>query len=119
MMLNIGVKDNAQFYSNPFGIKAPYHWENWDVAWNIVKNYLSNTLVVAISSTFLGVTCALSGAYFFARLRMPGSRVLWSMLVLLLMMPTVSNLVPLFVLLKHMTLLNTLWALILVSSAGM
>src|SRR5579864_7930201 len=70
MMLNISVKDNAQFYSNPFGMEAPFHWENWGKAWAIVKDYLANTLVVAISSTFLGVSCALGGAYFFARLRM-------------------------------------------------
>jgi ABC-type glycerol-3-phosphate transport system permease component len=119
MMLNISTKDLAQFYSNPFGIEAPFHWENWAKAWGIVKDYLANTLVVAISSTFLGVTCALSGAYFFARLRMPGARIIWGLLVLLLMMPTISNLVPLFVLLKHLSLLNTLWALILVSAAGM
>ena len=119
MMLNISVKDNAQFYSNPFGIQGPLHWENWSGAWEIVRQYLANTLVVAITSTLLGVSCALSGAYFFARLKMPGARLLWSLLVLLLMMPTISNLVPLFVLLKHLSLLNTLWALILVGSAGM
>jgi ABC-type glycerol-3-phosphate transport system permease component len=118
MMLNISLKNNAQFYSNPFGFVTPLQWENWGRAWDIVSNYLSNTLVVAIASTFLGVTCALSGAYFFARLRMPGARLLWALLVLLLMMPTISNLVPLFVLLKHLTLLNTLWALVLVGAAG-
>jgi ABC-type glycerol-3-phosphate transport system permease component len=119
MMLNISVKDNAQFYSNPFGLEAPFHWENWGKAWSIVKDYLANTLLVAISSTALGVSCALGGAYFFARLKMPGARILWALLVLLLMMPTISNLVPLFVLLKHLSLLNSLWALILVSAAGM
>jgi ABC-type glycerol-3-phosphate transport system permease component len=118
-MLNISVKDNAQYYSNPFGVQGPYHFENWNTAWRIVKDYLANTLVVAISSTFLGVSCALCGAYFFARLKMPGARFLWALLVLLLMMPTISNLVPLFVLLRHLSLLNTLWALILVGSAGM
>src|SRR5579864_363263 len=74
MMLNISVKDNAQYYSNPFGVQGPYHFENWNTAWGIVKEYLANTLVVAISSTFLGVSCALCGAYFFARLKMPGAR---------------------------------------------
>jgi multiple sugar transport system permease protein len=119
MMLNISVKTNAQFYANPFGVQGPLHWENWGAAWAIVKEYLANTLLVAISSTFLGVSCALGGAYFFARLKMPGARIIWALLVLLLMMPTISNLIPLFVLLKHMSLLNTLWALILVGSAGM
>lgn len=119
MMLNISLKTNAQYYSHPFGIDFPLHTENWTAAWKIVKEYLSNSLVVAISSTALGVGCALSGAYFFARLKMPGSRVLWGLLVILLMMPTISNLAPLFVLLKKLSLLNTLLGLVLVGSAGM
>jgi ABC-type glycerol-3-phosphate transport system permease component len=134
MMLNISLKTNAQFYSNPIGISGAAHYENWvggDVAselkgerkkfegaWDIVREALANTLVVAISATALGVAGALCGAYFFARYRMPGAGLLWSLLVLLLMMPTIANLVPLFVLLKHLSLLNTLWALILVGAAG-
>jgi ABC-type glycerol-3-phosphate transport system permease component len=119
MMLSISLKDNAQFYSQPIGLQAPFHTENWHQAWAIVKEYIANSLVVTIASTFLGVSGALCGAYFFARLRMPGSRMLWALLVLLLMMPTISNLVPLFVLLKNLSLLNSLWALVLVGSAGM
>ena len=119
MMVNISLKSNAQYYSNSIGITLPLHTENWSRAWQIVHEYLPNSLLVAISSTFLGVCGALCGAYFFARMRMPGARILWALLVLLLMMPTISNLVPLFVLLKKLNLLNTLLALILVGAAGM
>ncbi|MCY3023616.1 MAG: hypothetical protein NTW87_31945, partial [Planctomycetota bacterium] len=117
MMFSISLKTNAQFYSKPLGITPPFHFrENWldgarmdpndpasptrfDSAWQIVRDSLANTLVVSISATALGVLGALAGAYFFARYRMPGSSVLWALLVLLLMMPTIANLVPLFVLL--------------------
>jgi len=119
MMLNISMKDNPQFYAKPIGVEGPFRTENWGQAWTEVSGYISNSLVVTISATFLGVTGALCGAYFFARLKMPGANILWGLLVLLLMMPTISNLVPLFVLLKNLSLLNTLWALVLVGSAGM
>jgi ABC-type glycerol-3-phosphate transport system permease component len=126
MMLSISLKSNAQFYANPLGIDTPVHLENWvggapgkfPGAWDIVRDSLANTMLVSISATALGVAGALAGAYFFARYRMPGSNLLWALLVLLLMMPTIANLVPLFVLLKHLSLLNTLWALILVGAAG-
>jgi len=119
MMLNISFKSNAQYYSNSVGVTLPLHTENWGRAWQIVHEYLPNSLLVSISSTLLGVVGALCGAYFFARLRMPGARILWALLVILLMMPTISNLVPLFVLLKNLNLLNTLTALILVGAATM
>lgn len=126
MMLAISLKTNAQFYSNPFTLSPPFHWENWSGgvpgrfpgAWDIVREALANTLLVSISATVLGVAGALAGAYFFARYRLPGAGLLWALLVLLLMMPTIANLVPLFVLLKHLSLLNTLWALVLVGAAG-
>jgi ABC-type glycerol-3-phosphate transport system permease component len=127
MMLAISFKSNAQFYANQMGIEKPFHFENWvggqpgkfEGAWDIVRDSLANTMLVAISTTALGVAGALAGAYFFARYKMPFSNLLWALLVLLLMMPTIANLVPLFVLLKNLSLLNTLWALILVSAAGM
>lgn len=126
MMLSISLKSNAQFYANPLGIDTPVHLENWvggapgkfQGAWDIVRDSLANTMLVSIAATALGVAGALAGAYFFARYKMPFSNLLWALLVLLLMMPTIANLVPLFVLLKHLSLLNTLWALILVGAAG-
>jgi len=119
VMLCISFKNNGQFYSDMVYPTFPLHWENWGVAWNLTKDFMVNSLVVAIASTFLGVLGALSGAYFFARLRMPGANLLWALMVLLLMMPTISNLVPLFNLLKSMSLLNSLLGLTLVSCAAM
>ncbi|MCB1105931.1 MAG: carbohydrate ABC transporter permease, partial [Cephaloticoccus sp.] len=46
------------------------------------------------------------------------SGLLWALFLFLMIMPTVTNLVPLFMLLKSMSLLNTLLALILVAVAG-
>jgi len=49
---------------------------------------------------------------------MPFSGFLWNAVLVLMMMPTIANLVPLFRLLRDLNLLNTLSALILVGSAG-
>jgi len=62
---------------------------------------------------------AIGAAYFFARLKMPMSGFLWNAILVLMMMPAIANLVPLFRLLKDMDLLNTISALIIVgASAG-
>lgn len=120
MMVEVSWKDNRGFISNPWWPSPPseWHWENWIFAVKLVGPYLANTFFVAVSTTFGSVGLALLAAYFFARYKMPFSNVLWSALLVLMLLPGVANLVPLFMLLKQLSLLNTLWALILVGIAG-
>lgn len=117
LMLIVSVKTNAQFYSQPAALTQPVHWDNWISAWHMITPTLANSVCISFFSTVLMLALALLGAYFFARLRMPMSGFLWNALLLLMMMPMIANLVPLFRLLKDLSLLNTLSALILVGAA--
>jgi ABC-type glycerol-3-phosphate transport system permease component len=117
LMLIVSVKTNAQFYSQPATLTQPVHWDNWVSAWHMVTPTLANSVCISFFSTLLMLALAVLGAYFFARLRMPMSGFLWNALLLLMMMPMIANLVPLFRLLKDLSLLNTLSALILVGAA--
>jgi ABC-type glycerol-3-phosphate transport system permease component len=118
LMLIVSLKDNQQFYEAPAIVTPPYHWENWRTAWDMVIPSVANSLFVATSSTALTLVLGLCGAYFFARVRMPLSRLLWNAILLLMMMPAIANLVPLFRLLRDINLLNTLTALVIVGVSG-
>jgi ABC-type glycerol-3-phosphate transport system permease component len=120
MMWQISFKDNAGFIQNPWLPANPMHWqwENYAFAAKLVLPYVANTVFVAVCGTFLSLALALCGAYFFARYRMPGSGLLWSAFILLMLLPGIANIVPLFTLLKDLSLLNTLYALIVVGVAG-
>ena len=118
LMIIVSLKDNQQFYLVPAALTQPLHWENWRTAWEMITPTLANSLYISISSTLVTLGLALCGAYFFARLRMPASGFLWNALLLLMMMPAIANLVPLFTLLRDMSLLNTLAALIIVGASG-
>ena len=102
LMLIVSMKTNTQFYSHPTTITAPIHWENWQAAWNSITPTLANSVCISFFSTLLMITMALTGAYFFARLRMSLSRVLWNAILILMMMPMIANMVPLFRLLKDL-----------------
>lgn len=95
-----------------------YKIHNWRFGLNLIGPYIANTVFVAVTATLCTLTLAICGAYFFARYKMPFSNVLWSLFLLLMLMPGVANIVPLFSLLKELSLLNTLWALIIVGVAG-
>ena len=120
MVLQISLKDNAQFIQSPWTPPAPATWHggNYVYAARLMLPFVANTIFVAVLGTLGSLAVALAGAYFFARYRMPLARPLWAAFVLLLLMPTVMNIVPLFSELRQLNLLNTLAALILVGIAG-
>ncbi len=95
-----------------------WHWENWKKGWNVVSGYIFNTIFVAVTSVFLTLCCSLPAAYFFARYRMPLHQFFWYFFLILMLMPGIANLIPLFILLKNINLLNSLWALVVVAVAG-
>lgn len=118
LMVIVSLKTNTQFYLAPTALTHPMHWENWASAWELVSPTVANSIYLSTLGTFFIVLFGLFGAYFFARLKVPGSSFLWNALLLLMMMPMIANLVPLFILLRDMSLLNTLTALILVGASG-
>lgn len=120
MMWQISLKTNGTFLANPWLPPSPTEWElgNYAYAARTVLPFVLNTLVVALAGSVLSLACALCGAYFFARYRMPFSGILWSACLILMLLPSVANIVPLFALLKEMSLLNTLYALVAVGVAA-
>jgi len=117
-MVVISLKDNAQMLENPWAPTWPLHWENYAVAFRQVAPYVLNTVVVAVATMFGTLLVASLSAYAFGRYRFPGSGVLFLMVVVLMMIPGVLNLVPSFVLVKELGLLNTYWVLVLPAIAG-
>ena len=120
MMFQVSFKDNATFIRQPWLPINPlaWHWENWSFAFHLILPYIANTVFVAVTGTVCSLFLAILGAYFFARHKLPFSGLLWAAFLALMLMPSVVNITPLFMLLKSLKLLNTLWALVLVGIAG-
>lgn len=95
-----------------------WHWENWSKAWEVVGKYIFNTIFVAITAVFVTICLTTCAAFFFARYDMPGKTFLWYFFLILMLMPGIANLIPLFVLMKNLNLLNSLWALIILGISG-
>ncbi len=118
LMLIVSFKTNQQFYAAPATLTQPLHLENWAEAWRIVTPTVANSVFIATAGTALTLCCGLGAAYFFARQRLPLSTFFWNAILILMMMPMIANLVPLFRLLADLKLLNTLTALIVVGAAS-
>ena len=86
--------------------------------WSVFRPYMVNTLFVCVA-TVLGVILAGSiSGYVFSRYRFPGQRALFICVLSLMMIPPVLTLVPGFLLVKKLGLLNSYWVLILPYVAG-
>jgi len=118
LMCVVSMKTNKQFYAHPVSASFPFHLENWRTAYEMITPCLANSLFVSISATVGSLLCGLLGAYFFARKKMPLANFLWNAILVMMMMPSIANLIPLFRLLNDMSLVNTLTALILVGASG-
>jgi len=120
MMFQVSFKDTSTFLQQPW-LPLPisqWDWSNWGFGIKLIAPYLANTVFVATCSTVGTFFFALLGAYFFARAKLPGKEFLWVLFLILLIMPGVGTFVPVFMLLKSLHLLNTLFALILLGVAG-
>lgn len=118
VMLATSFKANREFFLHPWSFPTRIEWSNWVVGWKTVKDLLATTLVVAVAAVGATLALALPGAYFFARGRVPFRNALWFLFMSLLMMPVIANLLPLYSLLKSLGLLNSIWTISLVITAG-
>ena len=69
--------------------------------------YLRNSLWVSFATTVLGVLVAVPAAYAFSRFRFPGKNGLFFTILVRNMFPLVVFLIPLFILMERLNLINT------------
>ena len=85
---------------------------------NHFGRYFLNSALVATTSTAVTVVLSAMLAYAFARWDFPGRSALFYAMLGTMMVPALVLIIPQFVLAKNLHLLNSLWGLVVVYSAG-
>ena len=106
-MLVTSLKSSEQFYHGYFAPTLPLQWGNYAEAWTQVGGYIVNSISVTVVSVSAGLAFAGLAAYAFARYRFPGSNVLYMGVLVVLLVPGVLTLIPIFVILRDLKLLGT------------
>lgn len=75
--------------------------------------YLRNSIWVSTATTILGLVVAVPAAYAFSRFSFPGKDTLFFSVLVRNMFPVVVFLIPLFILMKNLGLIDSQWSLIL------
>lgn len=108
------LKTDKQLYDDPFNLSPEPLWKNYQDAWvsgNIGKFFL-NSLFTSSASVLLIIVVATLASFFISRFEFAGKKFIYSLFVLGMLIPIHSTLVPLFIELRTLGLLNTRFALL-------
>jgi ABC-type glycerol-3-phosphate transport system permease component len=100
------LKDNEQFFKKFWLLPNPWHFENYRDAVRVILPYLGNSFIISIGSLAILLLTASMAAYAFARLRCPFKEGIFMILLALLMIPGILELIPQYLILKHLGLLR-------------
>ncbi|MBI1244050.1 MAG: ABC transporter permease subunit [Alphaproteobacteria bacterium] len=110
-----GFKSLGELRTNPFGLPSHWEWENyagillshryWQMLWN---SFAISTLTTGIT-----VVIASMAAFVFAHLRFFGSRMLLNYFTMGLLFPAATAILPLFIKVRDLGLLDTYFGVVL------
>ncbi|GHU27955.1 sugar ABC transporter permease [Betaproteobacteria bacterium] len=114
-----GFKTVGELRTSPFSLPVSWNFDFYGKILNdgVFWTFLGNSLVVSLSSVFLTLLCSSMAAYVFAQIKFFGSGSLQSYLLLGMMFPFATAIVPLFLQVRDIGLLDNPLGVILPQTA--
>ena len=115
MVLTSLMTTAQAFAVPPSFIPNPFEWANYPQSFNALPFNLAymNSAIVAVAVTaFQLLTCSMA-AYAFARIKFPGREIIFFAFLATMMIPFQLTIIPIFLTMKQIGLLDTLLSLIL------
>jgi ABC-type glycerol-3-phosphate transport system permease component len=112
-MFLTAFKTNEQFYQSYFSIPSTLYLGNFISSWEQIMPYFINTVYIAAVSIIGVLVLATVSAYVLARYHFKAKNIIYISVVILLAVPYITSLVPLFILINDLGLINTRMGLII------
>ncbi|MNI23403.1 L-arabinose transport system permease protein AraQ [compost metagenome] len=107
MLIISSLKYTEQSIHNFWGVAFPLHLDNYTIAFKQIGPFIGNTILIS-SCIVIGVVFISSlAAYSFTRFNYPGKNVLFVLILSLMMIPGYLILIPQFLLVQKLGMLNT------------
>lgn len=116
-----GLKSNQEVNSfPPRFFPQEWHWDNFPKAWDYIElpMFLKNTLLIFGGNLLMTILVLGLASFSISRIRVPYSRAIYFFILLTLFIPASSYMIPNFVNLKELGLLNSYWAFWLPAGAN-
>ena len=110
-----GFKTLGELRGNPFGLPAQWQWENYGGILFSQRYWLQmgNSLLIAGLTVFLTLAFSAMAAFAFAHVKFFGSGFLLNYFLIGLMFPAATAILPLFIRIRDLGLLDTYWGVVL------
>lgn len=112
MIIN-AFKSPTQFLVDPLGVPTEWVFSYFAVAWEYVKYYFINTMIIAVAEVVLAVLVNGAAAYGFARFRFKGRDAMFMCVLAIMMIPGILTLIPQYALVHKLGLSGSLLGVIL------
>ena len=115
-MVVSSFKTQAEYIANKWGLPHTLLLENYTTALAGGKFYqrFANSSILTVGSVTISLIIACLAAFAFARMKFPGKRILFNLILSLMVIPPVVMVVPLFVSMVRWQLVNTYQGTILI-----
>ncbi|SCJ75458.1 Inner membrane ABC transporter permease protein ycjP [uncultured Flavonifractor sp.] len=96
------IKQNSEFYGNPWSLPLGFHWQNFVDAWNTAKmgDYMLNSVIVTVLALAILLVVALPAAYCLSRFHFRGRKFLNTAFMAGLFINVNYIVVPIFLMLR-------------------
>lgn len=110
LTVSTAFKTDEDVKVNPFGLFSSFSFDNVVTAWTVGEfgQYVLNSFLLSVPSTLLVVVLSTMGGYAFARLPFRGRSIAFYLVVLGLLVPFFTYMIPLYFQLRSMGLLDNL-----------
>lgn len=118
-VLMSSLRTEADIDAHPIGLSWPLHLSNYREAWIQARfsSYFLNSVVVAVATVLLVLICTVPAAYAITVVRVRFSRAVFLAILLGLMIPIWSIVIPLFYEMRSLGLINTRSGAVLIEAA--
>lgn len=118
-MLSASLKPDIEVFNFPIEwIPKVARWQNYVEIWQKIDflTYYKNTIFLTLIVTFNVLLTSSMAAYAFAKIQFPERKTLFLLYVMTMAIPFQVIMIPQFVLMKHLGLSDSLWALVVLQS---
>ncbi|MCU6791337.1 MULTISPECIES: carbohydrate ABC transporter permease [Paenibacillus] len=114
-MVVSSFKSEADFATNPLGLPKTWNFSNYTSAWKVAHlgTYFWNSVLVTAASILLTVLLGALASYFLSRFEFRMRGWLYGLFIIGMTIPIHATLVPIFIVMKKIGLLNTHLSLVL------
>lgn len=119
LMFVSSFKTSAEIFKDPLGLPTKFTLDTYRTLMSKIPfdQYFMNSVIVSLTSVVMVVVFCSLAAYYIARFKFSWNNAIFFIFLLGMMIPIKLGIVPLFILMRDLGLINSLWSLIFMNIA--